>query len=76
MVAAVLVLGFTTPALINKKPIKQPPPDYHPLTVWLLLNLLFATGGAVNGLWPAAGMVSVASVAVTLLALRGSLARQ
>ena len=74
-VTALLILAFITPALINKKPMKQPPPDYHPLAVWLLLNLLFATGAAVNHLWPAVGVISVASVTVTLLAIRGTITR-
>jgi uncharacterized membrane protein len=36
-----IVLFLITPWLINKKPIPQSPPDYHPLAVWLLLQLLF-----------------------------------
>jgi uncharacterized membrane protein len=70
-VSTLLILVLVTPALINKKPMKQPPPDYHPLTVWLLLNLLFATGAAVNQLWLAVVAISVGSAAVTVLALRG-----
>jgi uncharacterized membrane protein len=71
-VTALLVLAFATPALINKRPIKQPPPDYHPLVLWLLLNVLFATGAAANHLWLAVGFISAASVAMTLLAVYGA----
>jgi putative membrane protein len=74
-VTSVLILAFITPALINKKPMKQPPPEYHPLAVWVLLNLLFATGAAVKHLWPAVAVISVANVALAVLAVRGGAAR-
>jgi putative membrane protein len=70
-VTTLLILAFATPALINKKPMKQPPPDYHPLAVWLLLNLLFATGAAVNRLWLAMTIISLGSLTVALFAVRG-----
>jgi uncharacterized membrane protein len=72
VVTALLILAFATPALINKKPMPQPPPDYSPLTVWLLLNLLFATGAAAQHLWPALGLISVISIVVTVFAVRGA----
>jgi putative membrane protein len=74
-VTALLILAFITPALINKKPMKQPPPDYHPLVVWLLLNLLFATGAAVDRLWPVVTVVAVVSVIGVAFALRGGAPR-
>ncbi len=70
-VTALLILAFVTPTLINKKPMTQPPPDYHPLIVWLLLNLLFATGTAAHQLWPAAILTFTGSVVVMALAVRG-----
>jgi len=70
-VTALLILAFATPALINKKPMPQPPSDYSPLTVWLLLNLLFATGAAAHQLWLAVGLIGLISVAVTVFAVRG-----
>ena len=69
---ALLILAFATPSLINKKPTPQPPPDYSPLIVWLLLSFLFATGTAVHRLWPAAGMISLTGVAVAVFAIRGA----
>jgi uncharacterized membrane protein len=69
-VSAALILAFTTPALIRKKP-GNPPPDFHPLAVWLLLNLLFLTGAATRHLWAAVAVTSVQSVAVAGLALWG-----
>jgi uncharacterized membrane protein len=71
-VTALLILAFATPSLINKKPMPQPRPEYSPLVVWLLLNLLFATGTAVHHLWPAAGATALGIVAVTVFAIRGA----
>jgi len=71
-ITALLILAFATPALINKKPGPQPPPEYSPLIVWLLLNFLFATGAAVQHLWPAVGLISLFSVAVAAFAIRGA----
>ena len=70
-VTTLLILAFATPSLINKKPMQQPPPDYSPLVVWLLFNLLFATGAAVHQLWPALGVISLISVSVAVFAVRG-----
>jgi hypothetical protein len=36
-------LVIITPLLINKKPVELPP-DYHPLFLWTLLNLVFLGG--------------------------------
>ena len=71
-VTALLILAFATPSLINKKPMPQPPPDYSSLTVWLLMNLLFATGAAVHRLWPAVGVIILISVAAGVFAVRGA----
>jgi uncharacterized membrane protein len=71
-VTTLLILLFATPSLINKKPGAQPPPDFSPLIVWLLLNVLFATGAAVHQLWPALGVICLISLVITLLALRGA----
>jgi putative membrane protein len=70
-VTAFGILGFATPWLINKQPVKQPT-DFHGLVLWLLLNLYFATGNAVNGLWLAAGASLAGMVAATICALRGA----
>jgi uncharacterized membrane protein len=68
LVAALLILAFATPWLINKRPV-QHPPDYHPLGVWLLLNLFFAVQLLLHALWPAAVLVLLESAVVTTLAL-------
>jgi uncharacterized membrane protein len=69
--AAVGILAFTTPWLINKQPVKQPT-DYHPLVVWLLLNFYFATGCALQQLWPAVGFSILGNAIVTVYAVRGA----
>jgi uncharacterized membrane protein len=71
-VTALLILAFTTPSLINKKPRPQPPPEYAPLVVWLLLNFLFATGAAVYRLWTPVGVIALGSLVVAFFALRGA----
>ena len=70
-VTALGILAFTTPWLINKQPVKQPT-DYHPLVIWLLLNLYFATGNALQHLWFAVLFALVANVIATIYAVRGA----
>jgi len=68
-----LILAFATPALINKHPgTHSTKPHYSPLIIWLLFNLLFATGAAVHQLWLAVGVICASSVTVTVFALRGA----
>jgi uncharacterized membrane protein len=74
-VTSLLVLAFVTPALINKRPMPPPSPDYHPLAVWLLVNVLFATGAAANHLWSAVAVTLPGSVAVAVLAVHGGVTR-
>jgi uncharacterized membrane protein len=71
LAASLLILAFVTPALINKSHHKFPP-DYHPLMVWLLLNLLFATGELKHQLWVAATFLLVTSVVAAFMAIRGA----
>ena len=59
------------PWLINKQPIKQPI-DYHPLVVWLLLNLWIATGNAGANLWLAVGVSLLGNAVATVYAVRGA----
>jgi uncharacterized membrane protein len=70
-VTTLFILVFATPALINKRSVKHPP-DYHPLIVWLLMNVLFATAAITHQFWVAAGLVGGASVLVAFFALRGA----
>ncbi len=71
-ITTLLILAFATPALINKKPGRRPPPEYSPLVVWLLLNVLFATGAAINHLWAAVALIACISAAAATFAIRGA----
>ena len=71
LATALLILAFVSPSLINKKPVKHPP-DYHPLMVWLVLNLILSAGTAAHGLWSATGFTLFASVLITVFAVRGA----
>ena len=70
-VTVLLILAFVTPSLINKKPVKQPA-DYYPLVVWLLLNVAFAAGAVVTGLWTAVIVISAGCLIATVFAVRGA----
>jgi len=67
---ALVILGFVTPSLINKKPVKQPS-DFHPLMIWLLVNGLFLTGAIANHLWTAAAIEAAGMVTAGIFAVRG-----
>jgi len=69
---ALLMLLVVTAWLLNKKPGKQPP-DYYPLCVWLLVNLVFLAGAAARQLWPAAVFTLCTCVAIGALAGWGGL---
>jgi uncharacterized membrane protein len=65
------ILAFAIPWLINKQPIKQPM-DYHPLVVWLLLNLWVATGNAAHDLWSAVLLSTAGNAVAATYAIRGA----
>jgi uncharacterized membrane protein len=71
LATALGILGFTTPWLMNKQPVKQPV-DYHPLAIWLLLNLYFATGNALHQMWPVTGLALAGCTVATVYAIRGA----
>lgn len=72
-VVALLILAFTTPWLINKQQRpRSAPPDFHPLTLWLLLNLLPAAGDAAHRLWLPAALAFLLTGAITTLAVRNA----
>jgi putative membrane protein len=71
VVTTIIILAFATPSLINKSPAKQPSSvDHFPLMIWLMLNVLFATGALVNQLWPAFGFVAGSATAVAAVGWR------
>ncbi len=73
LLTALLIMAFVTPALIDKRarPSRRPP-DYHPLGVWLLAMILFATGAARHQLWLPVIFCAVTSVVVSVFAVRGA----
>lgn len=74
LVTALLILAFATPVLIDKRRLRSAnrPPDYHPLTVWLLAVILFAVGAATKQLWLATSVCSCIALAIVVFALRGA----
>jgi uncharacterized membrane protein len=66
-----VILGFATPSLINKKPVKHPP-EYWPLVLWVLLNALFISAAFANQLWLAAAIVSLFTAVVAIFAIKGA----
>jgi hypothetical protein len=69
--ASLLILAFATPSLINKKKAKHPP-DYQPLVLWLLFELLFLTGVSAHQLWPASAAIALIGIVVSVFAVRGA----
>jgi uncharacterized membrane protein len=65
------ILVFATPWLINKQPVKRPM-DYHPLVVWLLLNLCLVAGNATHQLWPAVAVGLAGNAVAAVFAIRGA----
>ena len=71
LVTALLILAFSTPSLMKKKPTKSFP-EYHPLIVWLSINLLFIAGALSQHLLAAAVVSALACAAVVPFAIRGA----
>jgi uncharacterized membrane protein len=72
-VVTLLILAFATPWLINKQRTRSSPPDYHPLILWLIINLLPAVGDATQQLWLPAALATALAVIVSTFALRGAM---
>jgi uncharacterized membrane protein len=71
-VTTLIILFITTLWLINKKPVKQEPPDFAPLVVWLALNLFFVIMHARHHFILAACFGLVTGFVVTVMALSGA----
>jgi uncharacterized membrane protein len=69
-VVSLLMLGFVTPALINKSPARRVP-DFHPLAVWLGAILLFGIASALHGMWVAVALDGAIAVLAATFAIRG-----
>jgi uncharacterized membrane protein len=69
---ALLILGFTTPTLIKKKPGSRTPLDLNPLGIWLGAIILFAVGCAKAALWPAVTVDAAIGIVTLVFAIRGA----
>jgi len=73
LITTLLIMAFAAPALIDKRARPtQRPPDYHPLITWLLAMILFGVGAATHQLWWPVAFGGLASVLVTVFAIRGA----
>lgn len=70
-VAALLILGFSTPALMKKRPSKSYP-EYHPLIVWISIQSLFIATAFSQHLTAAAAASAIVCVAIIPFAVRGA----
>jgi uncharacterized membrane protein len=70
LATTLLVLAFSTPALMKKKPARARR-NYDPLIVWGSLNILFIAGSLSQHLLLAAAVSAIACIAVVVLAVRG-----
>jgi uncharacterized membrane protein len=72
-VVSLLILIIITPWLINKQQrARSAPPDFQPLLLWLLLNLLPAVGDAAHRLWLPVALALILTGAVTISAIRNA----
>ena len=71
VVAALLILGFSTPALMKKRPSKSFP-EYHPLIVWISIQILFIAACWSQHLTAAAVVSAAGCVLVIPFAVRGA----
>jgi uncharacterized membrane protein len=71
LVTALLALAFSTPSLMKKKPSKSAL-NYHPLIVWVALNILFIASSFTQHFWLAGAASAVMCTVVTAAAIRGA----
>lgn len=70
---SLLILALITPVLIRKRrSSRKSGPDYLPLGVWLLLDVLFAVGAGTQQLWSAVILCAATGAVVAAAAIRGS----
>lgn len=71
LLTALLVLAFSTPSLMKKKPSKSIL-NYHPLIVWISMTALFIAAALSQHLWLAAGLSAAGCAVATAFAVRGA----
>lgn len=67
-----LILAFTTPALINKQLSKRRGADLHSPAVWLGTILLCGTAAALHGFWVVVAVDAAIVVITAAFAIRGA----
>ncbi len=68
-----LILGFITPVLVNKRLGGQRSrTGMQPLIIWLVLNGLFAAAACAHGVWLGAAVIAGGALVTTILAVRGA----
>lgn len=72
VLTALLIMAFIAPALINKRTSRQSVPDFHPLVMWLALDVMFAVGAGASALWSVVTYCGVAGLLVAMFAIRGA----
>ncbi len=72
LIVTFLILVLAAPWLIDKRPVKNPPPNPYPFWLWLAVNLLLAVANASHGLWDSAAFGFLSSLAVGILAWRSA----
>jgi hypothetical protein len=71
--AAIVFQLLALPWLVSKRPV-EPPPDWHPLILWCLVNLWITAGTSTRGWLGTAALVAVLTAIITALAVRGGTA--
>jgi len=71
LLISLLIMAFSTPFLLNKKP-KKSPPFYQPLVIWVTIQTLFAAGAAAGGMKSALYFILFTVVAALSGALAGA----
>ena len=69
----VLILFFTAPVLIVKKPRSKMGPDFHPLGLWVGSIILFGAGCAAEGIWLPVFVDVPVVIGTMIFAIRGAL---
>lgn len=71
LVTTLLILAFSTPALMKRKPSSSGA-DFHPIIVWLALNFAFSAGAFSQHLLVPAIVGIVICLAIIPFAIRGA----
>jgi uncharacterized membrane protein len=68
-----LMLLVVAPWLVVKQPRQKRGADFYPFAVWLGGLIIFGSGCAVNGIWPAVIANAVITISIAIFAIRGAM---